>query len=114
MKPSKKLISQAEADGSLYRLNLLLSAAQILICEANNLIEEGADLMLERGLLIGSIKQRHKNFAGSADAFFKEFIKYITEDESKMNMFKDLESFDVSFRKWAKIESDWEPKTETA
>lgn len=41
MRPKKTLIEAAEKDGSMARLNQLLSASQILLCEANNLIEEG-------------------------------------------------------------------------
>lgn len=43
MKPKKDLIKAAEADGSIDRLNSLLSAAHILNCEANMLVEEAAD-----------------------------------------------------------------------
>ena len=39
MKPKKDLIKVAEADGSIDRLNRLLSAAHILNCEANMLVE---------------------------------------------------------------------------
>lgn len=45
MKPKKDLIKAAESDGSIDRLNSLLSAAHILNCEANMLVEEAADLM---------------------------------------------------------------------
>ena len=51
MRPKKTLIEAAEKDGSMARLNQLLSASQILLCEANNLVEEASDLMKERGLM---------------------------------------------------------------
>ena len=35
----------AVKDGSMDRLNMLLSAAHLLNCEANSLIEEAADVM---------------------------------------------------------------------
>lgn len=56
MKPKKDLIKVAEADGSIDRLNSLLSAAHILNCEANMLVEEAADLMNAKGLLLGNLK----------------------------------------------------------
>lgn len=37
MKPKKKIIDAAIANGSIDRLNMLLSAAHLLNCEANNL-----------------------------------------------------------------------------
>lgn len=56
MKPKKDLIKAAESDGSIDRLNSLLSAAHILNCEANMLVEEAADLMNAKGLLLGNVK----------------------------------------------------------
>lgn len=71
MRPKKTLIEAAEKDGSMARLNQLLSASQILLCEANNLVEEASDLMKERGLMLGTIKQLHTRFVQSADAYFQ-------------------------------------------
>ena len=60
MKPKKHLIARAEANGSIARLNQLLSVSHILLCEANGLLEEAADLMASNGLLLGELKQLHK------------------------------------------------------
>ena len=48
----KDLIDKATADGAIDRMNQLLSAAHILNCEANALVEEAADLMDKYGLLL--------------------------------------------------------------
>lgn len=104
MKPKKKLIDRAINNGSLERMNKLLSAAQILNCESNNLIEEASDLMAENGLMLGSIKKLHNDFVKSADRYFAEFSKLVTDEKCKSDMFGDLEEFDKSFRKWAKID----------
>lgn len=109
MRPKKTLIESAEKDGSMARLNQLLSASQILLCEANNLVEEASDLMKERGLMLGAIKQLHARFVRSADDYFKEFSSMVIEEQSKMDMFNDMDSFDTYFRKWAKISKGWEP-----
>lgn len=109
MIPKKTLIEAAEKDGSMARLNQLLSASQILLCEANNLVEEASDLMKERGLMLGAIKQLHARFVRSADDYFKEFSSMVIEEQSKMDMFNDMDSFDTYFRKWAKIPKVWEP-----
>lgn len=110
MKPRKQLIETAVANGSVERMNMLLSAAQLLNCEANNLVEEASDLMAENGLLLGDLKKLHNDFVRVADKYFKEFATLVETDKSKMDMFSDLEEFDKSFRKWAKIPSDWKPK----
>lgn len=114
MKPKKSLIKAAQKDGSMDRLNQLLSASHILLCEANSLVEEASDLMLERGLMLGKLKQLHTRFVLSADAYFKEFASMITEEKSKMNMFGDMDSFDEYFRKWAKLDGEWKKFTETS
>lgn len=110
MKPKKDLIDAAKSNGSINQMNLLLSAVQILTCEANSLMEEANDIMMENGLCIGLLKKMHKDFVRCADLYFKEFSTFVDTEECKMNMFSDLEDFDNSFRKWAKIPTGWKPK----
>lgn len=110
MKPKEILIKNAIENGSVERLNILLSAAHILNCAANQYAEEAADLMAENGLLLGRLKQLHNNFIRSADMYFREFAGMVFNDQTKMAMFSDMESFDKVFREWSKIEKDWEPK----
>lgn len=50
MKPKEYLIQNAIKNGSVERLNILLSAAHILSCTANQFAEEAADLMEKNGL----------------------------------------------------------------
>lgn len=57
MKPRKQLIDAAVANGSIDRMNMLLSAAHLLNCEANSLVEEASDLMTENGLLLGRLEE---------------------------------------------------------
>lgn len=100
MKPKKELIDAATTDGSMDRLNQLLSASHILLCEANNLIED----------MIGILKKRHNDFVRCADTYFKEFASMVCTNQSKMDMFGDLDDFDQSFRAWAKVPAGWKPK----
>ena len=110
MRPKEILIKKAIENGSVERLNILISAAHILNCAANQYAEEAADLMEENGLLLGRLKQLHNNFIKSADLYFREFADMVFNDQTKMAMFQDMESFDKVFREWSKIEKDWEPK----
>ena len=109
MKPRKQLIDAATADGSIDRLTSLLSAAHILNCEANMLVEEAADLMNAKGLLLGNLKRIHNSFVKSADMYFLEFSSLVETENSKMDMF-NMDDFDAKFREWAKLPSDWKPK----
>lgn len=107
MKPKKKLIERAKANGSIQRLNMLISAAHILKCEAYSLIEEASDLMAENGLMLGSLKKLHNNFDKAADLYFKDFASMVSDEGSKMDMFEDLEGFDKLFRKWSRLDQEW-------
>ena len=109
MTPKKQLIEKAKANGSIDRMNQLLSASHILSCAANQYAEEAADLMQQNGLMIGRLKFLHNSFLKAADAYFREFASMITEEENKMNMFSDMDGFDAVFRSWSKIEKDWKP-----
>lgn len=110
MKPKKQLIDLAVADGSMERMKMLLSAAHLLNCEANNLVEEASEVMAAKGMLLGDLKKLHNDFVRCADKYFKEFSTLITTDQCKMNMFDDLEGFDKAFREWSKVPGEWKPK----
>lgn len=110
MKPKESLIKKAIDNGSIDRLNILLSAAHILNCTANQYAEEAADLMEQNGLLIGRLKQLHNGFIKSADMYFREFASMVFSETKKMDMFSDMDSFDKVFREWSKIEKEWKPK----
>lgn len=103
MRAPKKAIQRAEANGSMQKVNYLLSAAYLLTAEANNLIEEAADVLRRNGLLIGELKKYHGDFVKSADRFFQDFQTMIDSPDRRGAFFKDLEDFDVAFRKWSKI-----------
>ena len=110
MKPKEIVIKRAIANGSIERLNILLSAAHLLKCTANQFAEEAADLMLENGLLLGRLKQLHNSFVKSADLYFNEFAKMVFDGKTKMHMFQDMDGFEEFFRAWAKIDREWKPK----
>ena len=110
MKPKKHLIDRAEANGSMSRLNQLLSASHILLCEANSLLEEAAYLMRGNGLLLGELKQLHNRFTTAADRYFAEFASMVDTEQKKMDMFNDMDGFDEYFRRWSKLPKDWKPK----
>lgn len=109
MIPKKNLIEAAVKSGAMDRMNLLLSAAHLLNCEANMLFEEASDIMAQSGLLLGDLKKLHNNFVKGADRYFKEFSTMVGTEKAKMDMFSDLDDFDVRFGKWAKIPSGWKP-----
>lgn len=104
MKAKKEIIDRAVSNGTMDRVNRLISAAHLLNCEANSLIEETADLLKANGLLLGDLKKLHNDFVKCADRYFREFGTMVTDQGKKMDMFTDMDEFDAMFRKWAKIE----------
>lgn len=109
MRPKKKIVDRAFANGSMDRVNQLMSANFILIQEAINLLDEATDIMKEQGLLIGMLKKLQTDFFTAADRYSKAFASLIPKEQSK-NMFSDYEEFDNMFRDWAKLPLGWKPK----
>lgn len=110
MKPKQALIDRAKENGSIDRMNTLFSAMQILNAQANMFAEECADLLLGNGLLMGRLKQLHNHFVKAADNYFKEFASCVFDDEKKMDMFNDMDSFAEVFYRWSQIEKTFTPK----
>lgn len=104
MKAPQSLIQQAVEDGSLDQVSLLLCAAYLLNSEASNLIEEAGDIMRQKGLMLGRIKQAQNHFTGSANRYFQMFAEIVKEDKKETAYFQDLEEFDRFFRQWAKLD----------
>lgn len=108
LRPKKKLIDIAIADGSIDRLNRLLSAAHILMCMSNQFFEESSDLMKMKGLMLGDIKKKYTNYQLHADIYFREFGSMV--DGNKMDMFTDMEQLEDLCRKFCNVPTDWKPK----
>ena len=104
MKPPKTVVERAKANGSIDRASLLLSAAYLLNSEASNLVEEAGDILRANGLLLGELKKLQNAFTKAADRYFSDFASMIGESGKEKEYFSDLEDFDRSFRRWAKID----------
>ena len=108
MRPKKELIERSLRNGSFAQANKLLSTAHILMCVANGFSEEGHELFLKNGLVLGELKKKFNLFVKAADSYFEEFAKMVTTE--KMTMFGDMEEVEGIIREWAKIDKDWKPK----
>lgn len=104
MKLPKTVVERAKANGSIDRASLLLSAAYLLNSEASNLVEEAGDILRANGLLLGELKKLQNAFTKAADRYFFDFASMIGESGKEKEYFNDLEDFDRSFRRWAKID----------
>ena len=94
------------------KVDRLLSAAHILNMEADIIVDEAAEMLQAAGLQMGMLKKLHSNFITCADRYFREFAEMITTDETRRNMFGDIEEFDKKFRRWAAIEYNKTEKEE--
>lgn len=106
MQAKKDIIQRAVEDGSIQKVNRLFSAAHLLHCVANNLIEEASDILQDHHLLIGSLKKLHNDVLKRADIYFKDFATMIVDKECKTAFWRDMEEFEKMFRAWAKIDED--------
>lgn len=104
MLPPKRVVDRAFEDGTIDKVNRLLSAVHILNMEADIIVDEAAETLQAAGLQLGTLKKRHSDFIKCADRYFREFAEMITEEKSKKDMFNDIEEFDNKFRRWAAIE----------
>ena len=105
MKPKKDLIERAQKNGAMTHLTVLLSAAYLLFSEANNLMSESEDLLMENGLLLGDLKPIYKKYIASATCYFDTFSKMFDHDQVN-GYFQDLEQFDKFFREWGHFTPD--------
>lgn len=114
MKPKQALIALAKANGSIDRMNQLFSAIQILNAQANSFMSEVADLLKQNGLCVGRLKQLHNNFVRASDNYFSEFSSCVFDEERKMDMFNDMDSFAEVFYRWSRLGRSFTPAPLTA
>lgn len=107
----EEIIQAAMDSGAISKISELLSAVQILNCEANGLVEETVDIFNDCGLRVDSIISKHRAFVKAADEYFKEFSRMIQDQDKAMAMFKDMDSFDRFFRMWAGFIPKEKPNT---
>lgn len=111
MKPKKQIIERAHQNGTMYRVNILLSAAHLAAGISNNLFSEGADLLQDAGLHIGEIKKTYNVLQLAADRYFAEFATMITDPKTKHAFFSDLDDYTLAFRQFVGIEERFTPNT---
>lgn len=110
MRLKKKIIDAAIANGSIERVDELMSAAQILITEAHCIIDETIEILGYNKLRSGELQASANRYLKSAEEYFKLFASAVNKEENKMQMFKDIDEFDEKFREWAALEKHWSPK----
>lgn len=101
MKLKKEVIERAVKNGSMERVNSLLSAAHVMLCVANNLYSEAGEILEDNDMLAGELFRKHNLYHRSADAYFREFGDMVKIQENKMELFADMEMIEEKIRKWA-------------
>ena len=103
MKAKKEIVQKAVENGSMDKVNKLLSAVHLLNSQANDMVEEASDILRDNKLLMGELKKYHSGFVRCADRYFNCFAEIIADSGQGQAYFKDLEEFNIHFRDWAKI-----------
>lgn len=108
-KPKHINVEQAIQDGTMDRVNQLLSLTLLLNTISNGLSDEAADLLRRHNLLVGPIKKNHTAMMKAADAFFYDFSTMITDSQNKEYLFKDIDTLRGSILSWAHLDKPFQP-----
>lgn len=101
--PKKKVIERAKENGSIDRVDRLLSASHLLISVYLDMVSETQDILRDNGMFMGDIKEKYGTLQKAFDVYFYEFTKLINNDKRKKDYREDYDEFNASFRKWAKL-----------
>ena len=96
-----QIIEKARESGVLERASRILSAVQILLCQANNMIGEVEDMFAENNVILDDIVIEQKKYYKAADKYFATFGKIVDENNKGNDMFDDIQAFDIMFREYA-------------
>ena len=110
MKPSQRILDRAKQNGTIDRAARILAAAYLLSSEANNLIDEAAELLERNGLMLGYLKHLQNQFATSASRYFIDYCRLADKSRDPMDYFNDLSEFSRRFRAWAKLDEPQQGK----
>lgn len=105
----KKAVDDFREDGSLIRLNNLISMIFLLRAQSNRIMGE-VEILLDRGNLVyGEIKNKLNRIYDVEDIFFN-LLKELRNDGDKGDDFMhDSDRFDVDFYNYMGIKQGWKP-----
>lgn len=107
----REILEKAKASGMFERASQMISAVQILLCQANNMIGEVEDMFAEHRVVLDDIVSAQRQYYKAADKYFAEFGKIVDENKLGSVMFQDLDDFDNVFRVWAGLKQMGKPKS---
>lgn len=111
MIPKKSIVERAERNGTMYRVNILLSAAHLAAGISNNLFSEAGDLLTDAGMQIGTLKKTFNVYQIAADRYFSDFATMIDNEKVKKAFFSDLDDYTLAFRAFVGIEEGFKTTT---
>lgn len=106
-----EILEKAKASGMFEKASQIISAVQILLCQANNMIGEVEDMFAEYRVVLDSVVVAQKQYYKAADKYFAEFGKIVDHNNKGNDMFADIQDFDNMFRVWAGLKEMGKPKS---
>lgn len=105
----QKAVEKFKEDGSLIRLNNLISMIFLLRAQSNRIMAE-VEILLDRGNLVyGEIKNKLNRVYDTEDIFFN-LLKELRKDGDKgYDFMHDSDRFDVDFYNYMGIKQGWKP-----
>lgn len=107
----REILEKAKASGMFERASQMISAVQILLCEANNMIGEVEDMFAQHRVVLDDIVTAQRQYYKAADKYFAEFGKIVSDNKMGSVMFQDLDDFDNVFRVWSGLKQMGKPKS---
>lgn len=109
----KQAVDNFQEDGSLIRLNNLISMLFLLRAQQNRIMGE-VEILLDRGNLVyGEIKYKLNRIFDAEDIFF-DVMKQLREEGGDKDFMHDSDRFDIDFYNYMGVRQGWKPGEESS
>lgn len=105
-----KAIDKAFANGSMERINKLLSASYLLHSVAKNLTDEASDIIRQNGMMMGRIEMLQNKSDDTFSHYAREFCSMITDKNTVLNWAEDVDKIEKIIREYAKCSEPFKVK----
>ena len=108
MKPRKKLIEEAKADGTLDKCDRLISAAFLLFAIAQDFYDEAGEKLKKHGLLLGEDKKQFNKSIDEMCKYTRDFSQTFLNGREGGKMFnEDWEKYEKERIELLEIKEDF-------
>lgn len=108
MKPRKKIIEEAKADGTLDKCDRLISSAFLLFVIAKDFYDEAGEKLKKHGLLLGEDKKQFNKSIDEMCKYTRDFSQTFLNGREGGKMFnEDWEKYEKEIIELLEIKEDF-------